>query len=164
MRRALAVGTLAWALAAPALALEVGQAAPALDVPGVDGAPIRLADLRGRVVYVDFWASWCPPCRAAIPEYEKLWRELAPRGLTVVGVNIDSEREAALRALKASAITFPIGLDPGGVWPERFRLPTMPTAYLIDRQGVVRYVQKGFSPDEVPQLKARIEAALKEGT
>lgn len=151
------------ALAAPAAhALEPGQSAPALAAPRANGEPLRLEDLRGRVVYLDFWASWCPPCRQAMPEYEKLWRELEPQGFSVIGVNLDSERALALRALQQAAVSFPILFDPQATWPRQFDLPAMPSAYLIDRRGVVRHVHAGFRSADVPALRQRIHALLQE--
>lgn len=151
-------------LAAPAAATGPGEAAPALVAPRADGTPLRLEDLRGRVVWLDFWASWCTPCRQAMPAYESLWRELAPRGFSVVGVNVDSERGAALRALARSPVSFPVVYDPQGRWPERFELPAMPSAYLIDRAGVVRHVHEGFRPGDVPALRQRILDLLQEAS
>jgi peroxiredoxin len=160
---ALAVLALCAALVAlPAGAVAVGEPAPALVAPQADGEPMSLAALRGRVVYVDFWASWCGPCRQAMPAYEKLWKELGAQGLTVLGVNVDSEREPANRALKQAGTTFPVVFDPKGRWPESFGLPAMPTAYLIDRKGVVRYVHAGFRSGDVAGLRARIDALLRE--
>lgn len=151
------------ALVTPAAArVTPGAPAPALAAPLASGELLKLDALRGRVVYLDFWASWCPPCRAAMPEYEKLWRELAPQGFSVIGVNLDTERAAALRALHRSAVSFPVVFDPEGRWPATFDLPAMPSAYLIDRAGVVRHVQEGFRRDELPALRERILELLQE--
>jgi thiol-disulfide isomerase/thioredoxin len=146
----------------PAGAVAVGDAAPALVAPQAGGESFSLAELRGRVVYVDFWASWCAPCRAAMPEYEKLWKELAPQGLTVVGVNVDSKRELALRAITQVGASFPVVFDPQGQWPKAFDLPAMPTAYLVDRKGVVRHIHAGFRAGDARDVRARIEALLQE--
>ena len=164
MKRALlACAALAACVAtAHASGAAVGQPAPPLAAPKPDGSTLKLEDLRGRVVYVDFWASWCGPCRQAMPEYQKLWQALEPSGLTIVGVNVDTERELAVRALKQSAVTFPVVLDPKGTWPNRFDIQGMPTAYLIDRKGVVRYVHGGFTRRTASELEEEVEKLLAE--
>lgn len=148
--------------AASASAATVGQPAPALAGTDAGGAAVKLADLRGRVVYLDFWASWCAPCLQALPHYQSLARELEPRGLTVIGVNLDRDRALADRALKRTGASFPVVFDPAGRWAQAFALPAMPTSYVIDRSGTIRHVQSGFRAGDEAAIRAAIEAALKE--
>jgi len=157
------LSALALLLASPAaLAVNAGEPAPPLAAQTADGQWQRLQDARGKVVYVDFWASWCAPCREAMPQYERLYRQWSARGFTVIGVNIDAERAAALRALKRTPVSFPVVFDPAGAWAERFVLPTMPTGYLIGRDGIVRYVHQGYRAQDLPSLEAQIEKTLGE--
>jgi peroxiredoxin len=149
-------------MAAPAAAVGIGEPAPPLQAPATDGTVLDLEQFRGRVVYLDFWASWCGPCLQAMPQYEKLWREYEPRGLTVLGVNVDSERVLALRAIQRVGATFPVVLDPNGRWPAAFAVPSMPTAYVIGRTGRVRHVHVGFRPGDEAAIRAALEAALEE--
>ncbi|WP_162932670.1 TlpA family protein disulfide reductase [Solimonas sp. K1W22B-7] len=143
-------------------AVKAGEAAPPLVAPNAGQQPVSLAQYKGKVVYVDFWASWCAPCRQAIPQYERLYRQWASRGFVVIGVNIDQDRADADRALKRLPVTFPVVYDPSGSWPERFELPTMPTGYLIGRDGIVRHVHEGFRTTDLPALEALIDKTLGE--
>lgn len=152
----------ALALSSQAMALEIGRAAPSLSGLANDGRMLSLSQFKGQVVYVDFWASWCAPCRAAIPALEVLYQRYRARGLVVVGVNVDSERKSAQRMLDQLTPNFPIVFDPDGKWPEAFGLRDMPSSYLIDAKGVVRYVNSGYRERDVPQIEAAIKAALGE--
>lgn len=143
-------------------AVAVGDTAPPLAIQSADGQWQRLQDYHGRVVYLDFWASWCAPCQQALPEYERWYRQWQSRGLTVLAVNLDSDPAAATKLLKRRPLSFPIAFDPKGVWAERYALPTMPSSYLIDRRGIVRKVHGGFRPEDLPMLEALIDKTLGE--
>lgn len=143
-------------------AARVGELAPPLELQTVDGQWQRLQDYRGKVVYVDFWASWCAPCRQSLPQYERLFRKWAASDFGVLAVNVDTERRVAVAALKQSAVSFPVVFDPGGIWAERFKLPTMPSGYLIDRKGVVRYIHSGYRAEELPVFEAWVIKILEE--
>jgi thiol-disulfide isomerase/thioredoxin len=154
-------GVLAAFAAAPALALEEGDVAPAWSAPALaGGAPVSLAAARGKVVYLDFWASWCAPCRTALPAIEELRREFPAEAFTVLAVNVDREPEAARRFLARNPVGYPSATDPEGRIPASFGLETMPTSYLIDREGVIRYVHRGFQRGDVAALRARIAALV----
>lgn len=140
--------------------LAVGDSAPALSAPQQDGATFALESLRGRVVYVDFFASWCAPCAEALPALEALYRKHGDNGLTVVAVNVDTERAAALKMLRRIPVSYPVVFDPAGVWPETFGLRGMPSGYLLDRDGVVRFIKTGYQAKDLPKLVAAIEAEL----
>jgi thiol-disulfide isomerase/thioredoxin len=145
---------------AAATAVEVGAAAPSLRAADAAGRELSLQSLRGQVVYVDFWASWCAPCRVAMPHYQRWQQQWAALGFTVLGVNVDSVRADAERALKRAPVSFPVLYDPQGQWAETFALPTMPTAYLIGRDGVIHYIHAGFREQDLPALEARILSLL----
>lgn len=140
-----------------AWAVVPGERPPAL----ADG-DISLAAAHGQVVYIDFWASWCAPCRDVMPKLQRLYDDRHGRGFTVIGVNVDTETARARRIAQNAGISFPIVFDPQGIWPERFDLPAMPTGYLIDRRGVVRFVQKGYTANDLPALESNIDDLLKE--
>lgn len=164
LRAALEVALVALSLlvAPVAVAVQAGQAAPPLAVQSPNGQWQRLQDYRGRVVYVDFWASWCAPCRQALPQYERLYRQWQSRGLTVLAVNVDTDIQAAEKMLKRHPLSFPILFDPKGFWAERFGLPAMPSSYLIDRAGIVRQVFQGYRQEDLPMLEAMIDKTLGE--
>lgn len=155
--------TIILALLSPAaIAVQIGQPAPPLAIQGPDGSWQRLQDYRGRIVYLDFWASWCAPCRRALPEYARLERQWKSRGLSVLAVNVDTDSRAARQLLDHVPLGFPVVFDPKGIWAERFDLPTMPTSYLIDRKGIVRRIYAGFRPEELSALESSIDQVLRE--
>lgn len=158
-RRGVAVLALMMSAAA-AHAVEAGDTAPLVKGPLEDGSTFTLESLRGEVVYVDFWASWCAPCRRALPAFDKLYRELGDAGFTVVGVNVDRQRSAALRMLDELSPSFPNVFDPEGQWAARYSLPGMPSGYLIDREGVVHYRHVGYQERDLPKLEQKIRQLL----
>jgi len=107
------------------------------------GAPIALADLKDRVLLVDFWATWCPPCVASMPALQRLHDELGPKGFSVVGVNQEAGEEDLVRRFLADRrISFPIAMDDGSIARE-WGVYTFPTSFLVDRDGVVRKTYRG---------------------
>jgi cytochrome c biogenesis protein CcmG, thiol:disulfide interchange protein DsbE len=139
-------------------AIKPGELAP--DIAGVamaDGRPVKLSDLRGKVVYLDFWASWCVPCKLSLPRLQQMREELAPLGFEVLGVNLDHDEANARAALAAGATHYPMirGVDPKVV--ERYEIIKMPGAYLVDREGVVRYSYQGFSETGFAAVRPIVE-------
>ncbi|HXF78789.1 MAG TPA: TlpA disulfide reductase family protein [Usitatibacter sp.] len=153
------------AISQAAAAVEAGGAAPALDMPRLDkpAATVALAGLRGKVVYVDFWASWCVPCRLSMPALEALYREHRDQGFVVVGVNKDVSADDAKRFMGKVGVTFPLVSDLGDAAARGFDVKAMPSGYLVDRKGVVRYVHLGFTADTEAQLRTEIEKLLGSG-
>jgi peroxiredoxin len=162
IRAWLAAGLVSAALAAPAAALEKGDKAPDFSAPGVTGGTISLATYRGKVVYLDFWASWCGPCAQALPALDKLRQEFGPGDFQVVAVNVDREPKLAQAFLKKRPIGYPSAIDPKGSLPARFGVDSMPTSFLIDRTGVVRHVQRGFRERDVAPLRLQIQQLVAE--
>lgn len=148
------------ALSSPAMAAGVGDAAPSLSAPSSDGRMLSLDQFRGKVVYVDFWASWCAPCQRAMPVLDALYQRYRGQDFVVLGINVDAERKSAQRMLDQLHPAFPVVFDPAGKWPEAFGLRDMPTSYLIDAKGVVRYVQKGYRERDGQKVESAIKAVL----
>lgn len=147
--------------AGAATALEAGDRAPDFAAPALDGkGTVSLAAYRGKVVYLDFWASWCAPCLKAVPEIEAIRKELAGKNFQVVAVNLDQQPKKALRFLEKHPIGYPSASDPKGRLPKQFGLETMPTSYLIDGEGVIRYVHRGFQRGDGKALRAEIQKLL----
>ncbi len=142
------------------LPAQDGKPAPDFTLPTFAGGEVSLAQLRGKVVYLDFWASWCGPCRKSFPWLEGLRQRLASQGLEIVAVNIDSRRQAAERFLREVPVNFTIALDPEGRVADRYGVEFMPTAYLIDRRGRVVARHFGFREDRKAAWEARVLEVL----
>jgi peroxiredoxin len=150
-------------VAAAAHAVEVGEPAPQFSGRSLEGNQLRsLAAYKGKVVYLDFWASWCGPCVVSLPALESLRKEIATDQFQVLAVNVDKDPAVARKFLERHPIGFPSVSDPEGRIPQMFKVPTMPTSYLIDRRGRVRHVHTGFRPSDIPALRAVIRALLAE--
>lgn len=138
-------------------------AAPAFTLAGRSGE-VRLAELRGKVVVVDFWASWCGPCRASFPWLAKLAERHRARGFEVVAVNLDKERALAdaflAEHLPKVPAGFTVAFDPKGGTAESFHVAAMPTSFVIGRDGSVVYRHAGFDARKTAELELHIEEAL----
>jgi len=130
-----------------------------LAAPGLDGKTVRIEDLRGRVVLIDFWATWCDPCRESLPFYADLQRELGPKGLTIAAISIDADDDPVREYFKTPP-PFLVLRDPDGSIAERMGVSIMPTSFLLDRSGVTREKLQGFKEEEKESIRARIAALL----
>ena len=130
----------------------------AVAVPVAD--PIGLESLRGKVVYLDFWASWCVPCRQSFPWMDAMQQDFGRDGFVVVAVNVDHERADADRFLRELAPAFRIVYDPEGTLAEKYHVHGMPTSFLIDRDGKVQLQHAGFRARDREELAGRIRALL----
>ena len=150
-----------WLATSASLALDEGDRAPDFQARSLNGdAEVVLHKLHGKVVLVDFWASWCAPCNAAMPQLEKLSKEFPADKFVVLGVNVDKKLEDARHALERRPVSYPNASDPTGMLPKRFGLQTMPTTYLIDQDGVVRLVHRGFRNGDMDEIRKHIERLL----
>ena len=158
----------AWALFAlsgAAAAVQPGSRMPSVAPAQLEApaAPLPFGSFRGSVVYVDFWASWCVPCRISMPALEGMYRKYRGLGLRGVGVNKDVARADAERFLGRVAVSFPLVADGDDAVARAFDVQAMPSGYLVDRRGIVRYVHRGFTGETAAALAAEIELLLKEG-
>jgi thiol-disulfide isomerase/thioredoxin len=138
------------------------KAAPDVSLQTEQGAPARLAAFKGKVVLVDFWASWCVPCKTSFPALEALHREFAPRGLAVLAVNLDEHRKDADGFLSAHPHTMPVLFDPAGAGPTAFGVKGMPTSFLIDRAGIIRFSHMGYTANIGQQYRQEIDLLISE--
>jgi thiol-disulfide isomerase/thioredoxin len=124
-------------LASFAARAQAPRPAPDVGAQTLDGRPFSLASLRGRFVLLDFWASWCAPCRESFPFFDRLREKWRAQGLEVVGLTLEESRDAATSFLESVPVAFPIAHDPSGTAGEAFHVVAMPTAFLINREGLV---------------------------
>jgi peroxiredoxin len=127
----------------PVMAPLVGARAPEFSAPTLAGPPIRLSELRGQAVVLNFWATWCEPCRAEMPLLDDRATALAGQGLVVLGVNFDEPEEDVRAYRDELGLSFPLVLDPGGAVQALYRIVGYPTTYFIDAEGIIRAVHLG---------------------
>lgn len=135
--------------------------APAIQLPAINGN-VDLSQLEGKVVYLDFWASWCDPCRESFPWMAELKQKYGSQGLEVVAVNLDKEREKADAFLKNMNVNFVVAFDPTGDTASRYELRGMPGSYLIGRDGNVHASHTGFRDKDKQKLEKAIIILLQQ--
>ena len=142
-------------------AISVGDSVPSFKARTIDGnKSVALEDYRGKVVLVDFWASWCPPCLKSLPKYNDLRREIGTTDFEIVAINVDENTDDARKFLQKHPVSYPVAKDPKGVLPGVFGVKAMPTSYLIDQNGVVKYVHAAFKDGDIEKIKYEIEKLI----
>ena len=148
--------------AANLLAVEKGDVAPDFTLPPLRAADIAaaqtlsLSDFRGKVVYLDFWDSWCGPCRESLPALDALRSELPGDAFEIVAVNLDADPAAGRRFLAQYPVAYPVASDPSANAAATYRLSALPTSFLIGRDGVVRHVHQGFRKADIGMIRAEL--------
>lgn len=140
----------------------IGAVAPAYEAVNLAGEPVSLASLRGEVVLLNVWATWCAPCRQEIPYLAELHAADGPRGLRIVGVSIDkaADRQKVADLAPELGITYAVWLDPTERISRVLRSPAVPATMLVDRSGIVRWKHMGIVREETPGFREAITAAL----
>lgn len=131
-------------------------AAPSFDLPGRSGN-VSLESLRGKVVLVDFWASWCGPCRQSFPWMSAMTERYGANGFAVVAIDLDKDRALAEAFLRQLAPPFTVAFDPAGKTAEAFDVATMPSSYLVNRAGRLVYSHPGFTLKDADAVETRIK-------
>ncbi|MCJ9430089.1 TlpA disulfide reductase family protein [Kordiimonas marina] len=136
----------------------------AVQAPGAraDDPALDLSKYRGKVVYLDFWASWCGPCKLSFPFMKSLSYRYLDRDLAVVTVNLDHSKGAAERFLKKMGATLPVVFDSKGKIARAYKVADMPTSFLIDRNGKIRFTHKGFHTDQEEDYLAQVDQLVRE--
>lgn len=126
------------------------------------GGPSELGpeDVRGKVVYVDFWASWCGPCRKAIPLYEAMYQEIGTEHFEILAINVDENEQDAIDFLAQHPVTYPVLLDPKGTTAGSWGIIVMPTSFLLDREGRIVRQFPGFETSHFADIRHEIDSLL----
>ena len=156
----------AFALAALPLAASATPApnavAPDFTLRGADGRNVRLDELRGQVVLVNFWATWCGPCREEMPRLNTLYEKYRKSGFVLLGVNVDDDPRTALATAAKLNISFPVLLDTDKKVSRLYDLNTMPSTLVIDRDGKLRFLTRGYHDGTEHDYEQQIRGLLKE--
>lgn len=140
------------------------ESAPAFSLPDIySGESKALEEYRGKVVYLDFWASWCGPCRQSLPLLNQLRSELGADNFEVIAVNLDQNPEDGKRFLQKYPVNYPVLTDTSGSTPQKYQLSGMPTSYLIDQKGNLKGVHQGFRSGDIDKIREAVKTLIKEG-
>jgi peroxiredoxin len=150
------------AAALPAASMAAGTPAAAFQLPAAAGAQVSLADLKGQVVLINFWASWCGPCRQEMPVLDQLYRKYKTAGFTLLGVNVEPKSGDAMSFLKATPVSFPILFDTQSKVSTLYEVSGMPSTVIVDRKGNIRYVHHGYKPGDEGQYQDQIRSLMRE--
>lgn len=149
-------------IAASAATIAPGAPAPAFQLHSASSSDLSLGDLKGQVVLINFWASWCGPCRQEMPVLEQLYKKYKAAGFTLLGVNVEPKSADAEGFLKATPVSFPILFDPDSKVSRLYEVSGMPSTVILDRSGKVRYVHHGYKPGEESEYLDQIRTLVRE--
>ena len=138
--------------------VKKGQLFPKIQLPQLVG---KAPKLKGKVVLVDVWASWCKPCEVAMPEYNRLLKKYRAQGFEIIGINVDENKTEAKKFLKRTPIQFSSFIDAEKKLVQDLGIQAMPTSFLIGHDGRVRLVKRGFRPGDIPKLEKKIQKLLR---
>ena len=149
-------------LSTGASALEIGKPAPDFTLKSISGANLNLTEQRGKIIVINFWASWCGPCRTEMPVLQTFYDKYKDLGVSVWGVNVEQENQAGRDFLADLNLTFPILFDASNTLSETYQVEAMPTTIIIDRDGLVRYAYKGYKPGYEKKYAKAIKKLIRE--
>ncbi len=148
-------------LAGSASAVDLDEVAPDFILKSMAGDNLRLEEYRGQVVLVNFWASWCGPCRQEMPVLERIQSRYEPMGFTVLGVNVDTDEAKARKVAERAGVSFPLLLDRGQTVSKQYDVSSMPYTVLVDRDGSIRYIHHGYKPGDENHYIDRLRDLLR---
>jgi peroxiredoxin len=150
------------AVALPALADPAGSPAPAFTLASSSGSEVRLAPYKGQVVMINFWASWCGPCREEFPLLDSIYKKYSRMGFTLLGVNVEPDSQAANAWLKQTPVSFPILYDKDSKVSKLYDVAGMPSTVIIDRSGKLRVLHRGYKAGDENEYLDSIRALIRE--
>jgi peroxiredoxin len=145
-----------------AVAGSLSGPAPSFSLESRDGETVTLAELKGNVVMINFWATWCGPCRQEMPHLEALHQRYSSLGFTLLGVNVEDNRTGADKYLAETPVSFPILFDPQSSVSELYDVVAMPSTVLVARDGTMRFIHHGYKPGYEAEYQTQIRALLRE--
>jgi len=162
MKNRIAVIAAALAIGLPALAGPSGAPAPQFTLSARSGRDVSLTQYHGQVVMINFWASWCGPCRQEMPLLESIYKKYNKLGFTLLGVNVEPDSQAADDWLKATPVTFPILYDKESKVSKLYEVAGMPSTVIIDRSGKLRVLHQGYKPGDENEYLDSIRSLIRE--
>ena len=148
---------------APALSAgDAGGPAAAFSLKSRTGGEVSLSSLKGKVVLINFWATWCGPCRKEMPLLEQIHKKYAPLGFTMLGVNVEEDTRLMDTFLKDVPVTFPVLLDPANGVSKLYNVSAMPSTVIVDRKGNVRFIHQGYKPGDENKYQDLIRQLIRE--
>lgn len=139
-----------------AYAVDTGDVSPEFSLPSNKGPTVSLSQFKGKLIYLDVWAAWCPTCKQSLTWMQEMQRKYGQQGFQVVAINVDENREKALAALRDAGVDLLVGFDPEGSVPSLYNVESMPTSYLIDVGGKVLSVHRGFDEKDKYEIEKQI--------
>ena len=149
-------------LAAPVGAGDASGPAAPFSLKSRGGQTVALGDLKGQVVLINFWATWCGPCRKEMPLLEQIQKKYAPLGFTMLGVNVEEDTRMMDTFLKDVPVSFPILLDPANGVSKLYSVSAMPSTVIVDRKGTVRLIHQGYQPGDESKYQDLIRQLIRE--
>lgn len=141
---------------------EISGRAPNFTLKSMGGKNLRLSEFRGQVVMLNFWASWCAPCRQEMPLLEELYNKYKSLGFTLLGVNVEQDSSKASTLLRNIKVSFPILFDNKNQVSKAYKVSAMPTTVIIDRDGNMRYLHLGYKPGYENDYQKQVRALIRE--
>jgi peroxiredoxin len=161
--KAIACSTFAGALLLGSATVNAGDAvAPDFTLPSKAGTPMQLSKYKGSVVMLNFWASWCGPCRTEMPLMDQIYKKYAAAGFVLLGVNVDTDSTDAQKFLSQVPVSFPIAYDRENKVSKIYDVAAMPSTVFIDRKGRVRQLHRGYKPGDENEYLSEIRSLIKE--
>ncbi len=144
-------------------ALQTEDPAPKCDAKMLQSTrPLDLENYRNKVLLIDFWATWCAPCKQSMPFLNALRNDLFDQGFEIIAINVDEDLEDAKKFLQSYPVDYVMASDVQGDCPQKYEVKAMPSSYFVDRKGVIRYIHLGFRRADEEEIRARVLKLLQE--